>query len=182
MFAEHYPIFSVLSQKIYDMAAPKGNSFWTLRLTHGRKHAIATPDELWSNFIEYAKWIEENPLLEIDFRGKDAYEVQIPKMRPFTKEGFALACGLSGWEVIEEWKKREGFLEIITRIEKYIYTQKFEGAAAGLLNHNIIARDLGLADKTENKNTHELPETYNDFINRLTSNAKSKADSGDSAT
>ena len=30
-----------------------------------------------------------------------------------------------------------------------IYEQKFTGAAAGLLNPNIIARDLGLADKTD---------------------------------
>ena len=30
-----------------------------------------------------------------------------------------------------------------------IYTQKFEGSAAGLLNPNIIARDLGLNDKQE---------------------------------
>jgi hypothetical protein len=98
-------------------------------------------------------------------------------MRPFTKEGFALACGLSGWDVIESWKKREGFMEVITRIDKYIYNQKFEGAAAGFLNPNIIARDLGLAEKTDNKNIHELPESYNDFLNRLTgNNAKPKAD------
>jgi hypothetical protein len=143
------------------MAAPKTNQFWKLRLTHGRKHAIATPEELQQNFVEYCTWIEENPLIEVDFKGKDATHVNIPKMRPFTKEGFALACGLSGWDVIESWKKREGFMEVITRIDKYIYNQKFEGAAAGFLNPNIIARDLGLADKTDNNNTHKfenLPE------------------------
>jgi hypothetical protein len=143
------------------MAAPKTNQFWKLRLKHGRSHAIATPEELQQNFVEYCTWIEENPLIEVDFKGKDATHVNIPKMRPFTKEGFALACGLSGWDVIESWKKREGFMEVITRIDKYIYNQKFEGAAAGFLNPNIIARDLGLADKTDNNNTHKfenLPE------------------------
>ncbi|WP_290688531.1 terminase small subunit [Haematobacter sp. UBA3484] len=39
--------------------------------------------------------------------------------------------------------------EVITRVEQIIRTQKFEGAAADLLNPNIIARELGLADKTE---------------------------------
>jgi hypothetical protein len=143
------------------MPAPKTNQFWKLRLKHGRSHAIATPEELQQNFVEYCTWIEENPLYEVDFKGKDATHVNIPKMRPFTKEGFALACGLSGWDVIESWKKREGFMEVITRIDKYIYNQKFEGAAAGFLNPNIIARDLGLADKTDNNNTHKfenLPE------------------------
>lgn len=35
----------------------------------------------------------------------------------------------------------------MTRVEQIIRQQKFEGAAAELLNPNIIARDLGLADK-----------------------------------
>ena len=34
-------------------------------------------------------------------------------------------------------------------MKQIIKTQKFEGAAAELLNANIIARDLGLADKKE---------------------------------
>jgi hypothetical protein len=48
------------------------------------------------------------------------------------------------------------FSQVITRIEKIIYNQKFTGAASGFLNPNIIARDLGLTDKVEsnNKNTN----------------------------
>jgi hypothetical protein len=132
------------------MGAPEGNSFWELRLTHGRSHAISTAEQLWQNFIEYCKWIEENPLIEVDYKGKDADRVLLPKMRAMTKQGFALACGLSAWEIISEYKTRsKDFSEIVSRIEGYIYEQKFTGAAAGLLNPNIIARDLGL---TENKN------------------------------
>lgn len=132
------------------MAAPKSNQFWNLRLTHGRKHAIATHQELEQNFIEYCQWIEENPLIEIDYRGKDATKVELPKMRAMTKDSFALACGVSGWHVIESWKQRsDDFLQVISRIELLIYNQKFVGAAAGFLNPNIIARDLGLADKKD---------------------------------
>ena len=40
-------------------------------------------------------------------------------------------------------------MTVIDDIEKIIYRQKFEGAAAGLLNANIIARDLGLRDKQD---------------------------------
>ena len=47
------------------------------------------------------------------------------------------------------------FLSVITRIENIIFTQKFTGAAADLLNPNIIARDLGLMDHTKNDNTHK---------------------------
>ena len=41
------------------------------------------------------------------------------------------------------------FSIICTRIREIIYTQKFTGAASGFLNPQIIARDLGLADKSE---------------------------------
>jgi hypothetical protein len=40
-------------------------------------------------------------------------------------------------------------LPAIERAESVIYTQKFTGAAANLLNANLVARELGLADKTE---------------------------------
>ena len=38
------------------------------------------------------------------------------------------------------------FIEVLTRIDDLFYSFKFEGAAAGILNANIIARDLGLKD------------------------------------
>jgi hypothetical protein len=138
------------------MAAPKSNQFWNLRLKHGRNHAIETHEQLEQNFEEYCNWIENNPLIEIDYRGKDATMVELPKMRAMTKDSFALACGLSSWRVIDSWKERsEGFLLVITRIENIIYNQKFVGAAAGFLNANIIARDLGLADKKDLEITGE---------------------------
>lgn len=132
------------------MAAPEGNKFWKLRLKHGRAHKIETAQEIEENFEEYSKWAEDTPLEEVDFRGKDAKKVMLPKMRAMTKEHFAMCCGLSGWDVLAEYKARgEDFKEVITRIENMIYYQKFTGSAAGFLNPNIIARDLGLADKKE---------------------------------
>jgi len=47
-----------------------------------------------------------------------------------------------------DYCNREDFMAITARIKKVIYSQKLEGAAADLLNANIIARELGLADKT----------------------------------
>lgn len=139
------------------MAAPAGNQFWKLRLKHGRNHKIETAQEIQENFEEYSKWAEENPLNEIDFRGRDAQPVTIPKMRAMTKDHFALCCGLNGWEVLNEYKARgQDFHDVITRIERLIYYQKFTGSAAGLLNPNIIARDLGLADKSQTEITAKV--------------------------
>lgn len=40
-------------------------------------------------------------------------------------------------------------MEVLSRIERVIETQQFEGACVGAFNANIIARKLGLADKQE---------------------------------
>lgn len=53
------------------------------------------------------------------------------------------------------YRTKEGFIGVTRKAEQIIRTQKFSGAAADLLNPNIIARDLGLVDKkeTDNKGT-----------------------------
>lgn len=53
-------------------------------------------------------------------------------------------------------KKAEDFLSVITWAENVIYNQKFEGAAAGIYNANIIARDLGLREGVDNKVTGNI--------------------------
>lgn len=143
---------------------PKMNQLWKLRLKHGRNFAIESPQELWENFIEYSDWIEKNPLKEqqlIKHKITRDQEIvgryQLSKMRAMTKDSFALACGLSGWEVINEYKKRSNdFSEVVTRIEKYIYDQKLTGAAAGLLNANIIARELSLGKEEQGQDDNEI--------------------------
>jgi hypothetical protein len=98
----------------------------------------------------------------------DLYEalVDLPVGRPYTLEGLCLYldCSISYFRVFkarflkeeegkeyskEELKLREGFATVISRIEQTCYRQKFDGAAVGNFNANIIARDLGLRDKTE---------------------------------
>ena len=98
----------------------------------------------------YVQWAEENPLIEVDFRGKDAMKVEIPKKRVLTKDGFALACGFACWATLATYRnKSEDFAKVFTRIEQAITLQKFEGASSGFFNHNIIARDLGLMNQEQ---------------------------------
>ena len=132
------------------MAASIGNQYWKLRLKHGRDRIITDPEALKENADQYFQWCIDNPLIEIDYRGKDLEMVKIPKMRVFQKDGLALACGVAQWRTIEELKElSKDFSQVITYIEKIIYTQKFEGTASGFFNSNIIARDLGLKETTD---------------------------------
>lgn len=132
------------------MAAPIGNQFWKLRSKHGRDRLFATPELLWEAACEYFQWCQDNPLIEVDFRGKNAEQVELPKMRAFTMEGLCRYLD-ANTRYFKDFEKNcpDDFSPIITRIKEIIYDQKFTGAAAGFLNPNIIARDLGLKDASK---------------------------------
>ncbi|MCF2487452.1 DNA-packaging protein [Dyadobacter sp. CY347] len=151
------------------MSAPNGNSFWTLRSEHGRDTLFESPEMMWEAACEYFEWCEENPLIEVDFRGKDADQVHIPKMRPFTMQGLCryLDCNTQYFRQFEDRLKddQQGFSRIITRIKETIYEQKFTGAASGFLNPNIIARDLGLIDKKDMSINADVTVEYTDGPN-----------------
>ena len=131
------------------MAAPEGNQFWKLRSKHGRDKIFTDPQHLWEAACEYFEWCEANPLMEMDWIGKDGIQVERPKMRAFTWSGLEIFLDVSDLKHYKKDESYKDFFPVITRIEKIIYTQKFTGAAAGFLNPNIIARDLGLQDKKE---------------------------------
>lgn len=128
----------------------KGNRFWELRSSHGRKPIFQTPDDLWSAACEYFEWNANNPLYEekaFAYQGVVTLE-SVAKMRAMTIAGLILFLDISkqGWS---EYCAKPDFSDVTERIKEIIYKQKFEGASADLLNANIIARDLGLADKKD---------------------------------
>lgn len=127
------------------MSAPVGNQFWKLGEQTGRPRLFNSPDELWEAATSYFQWCDDHPLQTYEWNGKDPVKCDLEKMRAYTWSGLEYYLGIDS---LREYKTTyKEFSHIITRIEKVIYTQKFEGAAAGLLNPNIIARDLGLVDK-----------------------------------
>jgi len=137
------------------MSAPSGNEFWKLRSKHGRDKLFATPDLLKEAAEEYFKWCEENPLTELkvfNYQG-EIVKAEVPKMRAMTLGGLCLYLGCNEAYFrnfkSQERTDKEDFSAVIDWIETAIYTQKFQGAAADLLNANIIARDLGLKDSQD---------------------------------
>lgn len=128
-----------------------GNRFWEARSSAGAKPKFANGDDLWKACVEYFEWVDANPLYEdrlVTFQGFARHE-PAAKMRAMTVDGLLLFLDVT-WETWGVWKQsRPDLSEIIARAEKVIRSQKFAGAAADLLNANIISRDLGLADKAE---------------------------------
>jgi len=132
------------------MPAPKKNQFWKARTKHGRDLLFESSELLWVACTEYFEWVDANPLIAtelVKFQGR--YKTaKINKMRAMTIKGLCIFLDIdeSTWR---DWRTRDDFSLVTSRVDAIIQTQKFEGAAAELLNPNIIARDLGLSDKKE---------------------------------
>lgn len=134
------------------MGAPKGNQFWKARTSHGRPALYDDPEQLWADCEEYFEWVSENPLVEAEvLKNKLQHKLAAkPKMRAMTISGLCLflQIDVTTWHA---YRKKKDFSGVTSRAESVIYNQKFAGAAAEMLNPNIIARDLGLSDKQEVK-------------------------------
>lgn len=138
---------------------PKGNDWWNRRSVHGPKVLFSDPVKLWEAAVEYFTYIRDNPLMEEKHHvGQFGVTVtDVPHMRPYTMDGLTLYLGISDTYIrdakirIENSKSLndKGLSLVISLIEKTIRNQKFEGAASGFLNANIISRDLGLRDATD---------------------------------
>lgn len=150
---------------------PIGNQFWRLRSKHGRDKLFASPDLMWEAACEYFQWCVDHPWLKMeqtkatkssaafkikegeitDMATRDPAELTgLPTARPFTLTGLSLYLDCSeGYFRTFKLTCSEDFLAVITRIEHVIETQQFEGAVVGAYNANIIARKLGLAEKTD---------------------------------
>ena len=134
------------------MTFQKNNQFWKNVKNPGAPIKFKTPEILWQKACEYFQWCDNNPLKEeklFHYQGIISRDT-VSKMRAYTLKELCLFLGVGEayFKQFNEEKHNE-FSSIITRIRDTIYTQKFTGAAAELLNSNIIASDLGLKAKIE---------------------------------
>ena len=85
--------------------------------------------------------------------------VQVPRERPISFIGFenclyknAIISQLRTYEQNDNDSYKE-YLPIITRIKAFIYEDKADGATVGIFNSSIVARELGLSDKSDVETT-----------------------------
>jgi hypothetical protein len=142
------------------MAAPKKNQFWKLRSKHGRDKLFSSPELLWQEACKYFDWCDKNPWIKNDVvKGGEAAgtPLETPTARPYTLTGLCLflRCNTAYFRIFKAQASEadEDFNTVITEIEETIETQQFEGAAVGAFNANIIARKLGLSERTEGTHT-----------------------------
>lgn len=147
------------------MGFPTGNQYYLLRSKDGRDKQFTDAEALTDACNKYFQFCLDNPLMAVEqsrrSAGKKQIEVtdegmteepsglvELPKMRAFTIHGLCNFIDLS-IEGFRKYEARDDYVEVCKRARQIIYMQKFEGAASGFLNHNIIARDLGLVDRKD---------------------------------
>jgi len=131
----------------------------------GRPPVFSSPEELWQAATDYFDWVDENPLQEMQYKqaGGEPVPVYVTKMRPYTLAAFCIHAGI-GTSTFHDYcnaERHRNFSEVTKRINDIIANQKYEGAAAGFLNPNIIALDLGLNKEQK----QELPPIKVEVIN-----------------
>lgn len=127
-------------------------AFWNCPQHPGHaKSLYDTPEALWTEAAKYFSWVDQHPLKEMAvFHHKGIItKTMVTKARPYTVEGMCSFMGISSNTYRKLIKARPGYEEVTSFIDQIIYTQKFEGAAAGFFNATIISRDLGLVEKSE---------------------------------
>lgn len=131
-----------------------------------------TPQEFDLAWQQYFQYIDETPWIKHEAikSGEMAGQlIAIPTVQPYTEIGFCAFHNLGDryiFELNETIAKHladpesdqkevcEQLSTILTQARARCKAQKFAGAAVGAFNANIIARDLGMIDKTSNDNTN----------------------------
>jgi len=121
---------------------------------------IETPDEFLTLFYEYKKVRESETITVPHATVKGVVEVNI--VPPLTWVSFD--AWLFEKKIIkdtEDYRTNTSgayndFSGVIRAISNIMYKSKFDGAAVGLYKENLIARDLGLIDKSEVNATMKL--------------------------
>lgn len=119
-----------------------------------------TPEQFEIAWQQYFQWVDDNPWMRSEaVKSGDAVGmiIKVPIGRPYTEIGFCVFHDLGEKYLTELGKTLEGkeskeeieLSNILTRARAKCYSQKFEGATVGVFNANIIARELGLMEKSE---------------------------------
>ena len=118
------------------------------------------PANLEKKFVEYIEWCEANPVpvaaektSSSEFGPRTTSEVVL-KPRVISVTGFLIFLGESWcwWEQLDGSKT--DFSKVKSRIHEYCKDFQVGMAYCGVYKENIVARNLGLAEKSENK--HEV--------------------------
>lgn len=131
----------------------------------GRPKKIESPEKMWEYACQYFDEVDGTPFKKQDFiRGGTSAgtKVQLDNIRPYSWAGFETYLIKHGIIYkLDHYRANtndayEEFRDIVSRIDKVMFDNKFEGATVGAFNASIIARDLQLAEITKSEVTAKV--------------------------
>lgn len=160
---------------MYSMAKGReGNQWWKRRSKHGRDVIFSDPNKMWEAACEYFEFADSN-LLKSEKVFGTGLRMNEAKMRPFSLKGLCIFLGVNE-RYFTQFKASiactEDFSTIISMIEDVIYQQQYDGAAAGLLNANIISRSLGLVNREDLTTNDESLNGFDALMKASTSDSE----------
>jgi hypothetical protein len=119
----------------------------------GRPRNFETPDDLYQLFVEYRKYVKDNPRYSYALSNKTGKAEPIPLEPPLTISGFRVFCHDKGLVVNDYFANTDGrysaFATICTRISDEIRNDQIQGGMVGQFNASITQRLNGLTEKTD---------------------------------
>lgn len=134
--------------------------------TRNKGDRVVTPEELWAIACLYFAGAKYDTIVRKDFlrSGESAGKIiEITQERPFSWTSLELFMAYKGIRYtmgdirINKDGQYDDFKEVVERINQVMYQQKFDGAAVGNYNPQLIIRDLGLAEKVDASVKQEQP-------------------------
>lgn len=136
------------------MPAPKNNQYWQFRKDFFGRKKEYTPEQWYDKIIEYCEWMQSrtwNKKEAIKSGDMAGTLIDIPTSTPMSITGFCLFADVE-YNTFVNYESKEGYedyFKITVWARQIIETNQFEGAVVGAYNPNIIARKLGLTDRTD---------------------------------
>lgn len=155
-----------------------GNRTWPsgLGTDIGKKRFWETPEELLMDAQTYMNWAFENPILEEQVtvtKDGDVVRAEVSHPRALTIQGFCAFFGKGPMAFHHlQWKGND-WEAATSVIKSMFFSHSYEYAAAGLLNPNIVARYLGLADNMNiERDKGDVPRDKPVDLSKLSKQAK----------
>ncbi|QLF85352.1 hypothetical protein STSR3_68 [Salmonella virus STSR3] len=103
-----------------------------------------TPEQLMQLVVNYFEWAETNAIkagAESSFQGA---RIKIRSQGRESLRGMGLLFSGVSTGIIQRWKRQPGYMEVLDFADQVIREQKYQYAANGMINTNMIAKELGI--------------------------------------
>ena len=132
----------------------------------GKPRIIESPEDFKNLAFDYIAWVKDNPIMKTitaSFQGFISHK-QVPHMRGMTQFGLAAHMGI-GLSTLKDYGQRSEFSAIYGEIDAIMKSWNLDGALSGDLNHALVARIDGHADKQDHTSSDgsmgQKPTTIN---------------------